>query len=157
MFINEMIQLYDLIKKSYNLKDKVEKAAEILSNTVIKGGKIYIIGNGGSASDANHFVGEILGRYRKERKALGAISLVSDIATITAIANDYGFEYIFSRQLEGVFNQEKDILITLSTSGNSENIIEALDYLDEIGGKSINLLGNNGGIIGLKNFENRFN
>jgi D-sedoheptulose 7-phosphate isomerase len=147
-FIGNLMQLMDITRKTGELHEDIEKAANLLAETVLNGGIIYVIGNGGSAADANHFTGEILGRFKRERKGLAAASLTADNATITAIANDYGFEYIFSRQLEGLFNPKKDILFSMSTSGNSKNIIKAIDYLDEINGKSVNLLGRDGGIIG---------
>jgi D-sedoheptulose 7-phosphate isomerase len=147
-FMNNLMQLMDITRKTGELHEDIEKAANLLAETVLNGGIIYVIGNGGSAADANHFTGEILGRFKRERKGLAAASLTADNATITAIANDYGFEYIFSRQLEGLFNPKKDILFSMSTSGNSKNIIKAIDYLDEINGKSVNLLGRDGGIIG---------
>jgi D-sedoheptulose 7-phosphate isomerase len=147
-FIGNLMQLMDITRKTGELHEDIEKAANLLAETVLNGGIIYVIGNGGSAADANHFTGEILGRFKRERKGLAAASLTADNATITAIANDYGFEYIFSRQLEGLFNPKKDILFSMSTSGNSKNIIKVIDYLDEINGKSVNLLGRDGGIIG---------
>jgi len=145
--LNNILQMNDLIQKMYHLHDDIIKASNIMAECVIYGGTIYVIGNGGSAADANHFTGEILGRFKRERKGLSAISLTADNATITAIANDYGYEHIFSRQLEGLYDPFKDVLFTMSTSGNSLNVVKALDYLDEIGGKSVNLLGRDGGII----------
>lgn len=125
---------------------EIDKAASILSQCIKYGGKIYVIGNGGSAADANHFVGEILGRFLNgQRKALSAVSLTADNATITAIANDFGFEWVFQRQLEGLFDPLTDVLFTMSTSGNSVNILNALQYVHENGGSSVNLLGKGGG------------
>lgn len=144
-FIMELMELKNLVEKMGNYEDLVVQASLQMWDTIRNDGIIYVIGNGGSAADANHFTGEILGRFRKERKGLGAISLTADNATITAIANDYGYEWIFQRQLEGVFNPEKDLLFTMSTSGNSENIINAVQHVHEMGGKTINLLGKGGG------------
>lgn len=146
-FTMSLLQLHQLVNRMGELQEDIEKAAELMAETINNGGTIYVIGNGGSAADANHFTGEILGRFKKERKGLAAVSLTADNATITAVANDYGFDYIFKRQLEGLFNPEKDLLFTMTTSGNSKNIIYALDYIDNIGGKAINLLGRDGGII----------
>jgi D-sedoheptulose 7-phosphate isomerase len=156
-FQTNVMQAYDLITKvaQESFIQKVESAAQKLLSTILKGGCIYIAGNGGSASDAMHFSGELLGRFVIERKAIACISLVSDIATITAIANDYGYDAIFERQLEGLFKPDKDIFIGLSTSGESLNIIRALDYLSKIGGASISLLGKHGGRI--KSFYNAHN
>jgi D-sedoheptulose 7-phosphate isomerase len=102
--------------------------------------------NGGSASDALHFAGEIIGRFGKERKAWPAITLNADVASITAIANDYSYDSIFSRQVEGLLNP-KDILIGISTSGNSENVFLAIQKAIEIGAKTICLTGKQGGKI----------
>lgn len=107
-----------------------------ISKAIIKafknGNKLFVCGNGGSASDSSHFAGEFVGRFEKERNALPAISLSSDLATITAVGNDYGFDYIFSRQIEGL-GKEGDVLITLSTSGTSKNILEAHKKAKEMG------------------------
>lgn len=156
-FTMNLLQLSDLITKVGGLKNEIEKAAELLANTVCYGGTIYVMGNGGSAADANHFSGELLGRFKKERKGLACVSLTADNATITAIANDYGYEYIFSRQLEGLYDPLKDVIFTMSTSGNSVNILEALEYVGNVKGKAINLLGRDGGHIGLNPAGNEIN
>jgi D-sedoheptulose 7-phosphate isomerase len=153
-YFTELVQLNQLVSKMGGLQDEVNKAAKCLSECVLYGGTIYIMGNGGSAADASHFSGEILGRFKKERKGLSAVALTTDMATITAIANDYGYGHIFKRQLEGLFDPLKDIALTMSTSGNSDNILLALDYIDKIGGRAINLLGKDGGSIGNNTFEN---
>lgn len=146
-FLTNIMQANQLILRMASLSTAVEEAASELSHCINNGGVIYIIGNGGSASDASHFAGEIVGRFYKERKGLSCIALNTDIAVMTSIANDYGYDSIFERQLEAFFIPQTDILITMSTSGNSTNICRALDYLLEVGGKSINLLGKDGGII----------
>lgn len=146
-YFTNLKQLLDTANAMVMLKEIVNDAAEILQKCIKNNGVIYIAGNGGSAADANHFSGEVLGRFKKERKGLPAISLCSDNATITAIANDYGYHHIFTRQLEGLFNPNIDVLFTMSTSGNSANIISAIQYVSEINGTVINLLGNDGGNI----------
>lgn len=156
-FTMNLLQLHQLVTKMGELQDEIEEAAELLANTICYGGTVYVMGNGGSAADANHFSGEILGRFKRERKGLAAVSLAADNATITAIANDYGYEYIFARQLEGLFDPLKDVVFSMSTSGNSENIIHALDYVAKINGKAVNLLGKDGGIIARKPAENEVN
>jgi D-sedoheptulose 7-phosphate isomerase len=103
----------------------ISKIIELCQMTIIKKGKIIFCGNGGSASDSLHLVAELIGRFKKNRKAISAISLNSEISTITAIANDFGYEKIFERQLESIGNIN-DILIAISTSGKSKNIIKAL-------------------------------
>lgn len=119
-------------------------AADTLIDSLRKGGKILLCGNGGSASDALHIAGELLGRFQKERKSYAAVALNADVATMTAIANDFGYCHVFSRQVEGLMNKE-DVLVGLSTSGNSINIIKAFEQAKINGGKTILLSGENGG------------
>lgn len=144
-FINNVLQSVDLSKRLLSIENQIIGAADILIESVNKGGCVFVAGNGGAASNASHFTAELLGRFYKERKAIPSVCLGSDISTITALTNDYGFDSLYERQLEGLFNPEKDIFIGMSTSGNSENIIRATEYLNEIGGKSIILLGKDGG------------
>jgi D-sedoheptulose 7-phosphate isomerase len=122
----------------------IDELANTIANTIANGGKLLICGNGGSASDALHIAGEIVGRFQKERKSYAAIALNSDVATMTAIANDYGYDEVFSRQVEGLMNPD-DILLGISTSGNSQNIIKAFEKAHEIGGKTALLSGRDGG------------
>ena len=103
----------------------IEKIIKILVKSIRSGGKVIFCGNGGSASDSLHLAAELIGRFKKKRKAISAISLNSEISTITAIANDFGYEKIFERQLESIGNK-RDILIAISTSGTSKNIIKVL-------------------------------
>jgi D-sedoheptulose 7-phosphate isomerase len=103
------------------------------------GGKILTMGNGGSASDSAHFTAELLGRFEKERKALAAIDLTSSNATITAISNDYGYENVFSRQVEALA-KDSDILIGISTSGTSKNVLKAFSKTRETGLETLNIL-----------------
>ncbi|MDH5433144.1 MAG: phosphoheptose isomerase [Gammaproteobacteria bacterium] len=107
------------------LSDKIEKAADMLVNCLLNGGKILTCGNGGSAGDAQHFSNEMLNRYERERPSLPAIALTTDTGTITSIANDYNFSQIFSKQVKAL-GQPGDILLAFSTSGNSKNVIEAM-------------------------------
>ena len=108
--------------------------------------KILICGNGGSAADSQHFAAELTGRYKRERKGLCAIALSTDTSALTAIGNDYGYDYVFSRQVEALAMQG-DVLIGISTSGNSKNIINAIEVAKKIGCITISLSGKNGGII----------
>ena len=124
---------------------------ENLTNEVIaclrRGGKLILCGNGGSASDALHFAGEIVGRFQLERDAWPAVVLNADVASMTAISNDYGFQAVFSRQVQA-FATNRDLLIGISTSGNSENVFQAVRTATEQGVKSGALLGGDGGKIG---------
>lgn len=104
----------------------VSHTGNIILDAIKKNNKILICGNGGSAADSNHISAEFVGRFEKERKPINALSLSSNIALITAIGNDFGFKYIFSRQVEAVGNSG-DVLIAISTSGKSENIIKAIN------------------------------
>ena len=111
-----------------------------------KKSKIIACGNGGSACDAQHFVAELVCRFEKERIVIPAISINTDIANITSISNDFNFDYIFSRQLEAVYN-ENDLLFVISTSGNSQNLIEVCKKANELSLKTIALLGRDGGEV----------
>ena len=142
---HELIEHQEVFKKNFNLIEKnILKISKIIKRTLKKNGIIYMAGNGGSATDSQHFVAELLGRYKKNRKPYGAVSLSSDIGTITCIANDFGYENVFSRQLEAL-GRKKDLLIAFSTSGNSKNIINLLKISKKKKIFSICLLGNKGG------------
>jgi D-sedoheptulose 7-phosphate isomerase len=108
------------------------------------GKKILIAGNGGSAADAQHFAAELVGRYGFDRPSLPSIALTTDSSNLTAIGNDYGYEYVFSRQLEGLA-QEGDLFIGISTSGNSQNVINAFVSAKERGVSTVALVGRDGG------------
>ncbi len=100
----------------------IEKAAELLTDCVKRGGRVFFFGNGGSASDSQHLAAEFVGRYEKERRALGAVALTTDTSILTAVSNDYGFEKIFERQIEAL-GRKGDVAVALSTSGNSKNVL----------------------------------
>lgn len=134
--------LQSFISDTANL-EKVYFLAKKIAQAVINGNKVISCGNGGSMCDAMHFAEELTGRFRDNRRALPAMA-IADPSHITCTANDYGFDYIFSRYVEGV-GQEKDILLSMSTSGNSPNIIEAVKAAKEKGIYTICLLGKGGG------------
>ena len=121
-------------------------AAELVVNTFNSGGKVLICGNGGSAADAQHFAAELTGRYKTERKGLPGIALTTDTSALTAIGNDYGFDRVFDRQVEALA-QKGDLLIAISTSGNSENVINAIKMAKKMSCKTIGLAGRNGGAM----------
>ena len=108
--------------------------------------KILLCGNGGSAADAQHIAAELVGRFQKERRSLPAIALTTDTSALTAIGNDYGYEQVFARQVEGLANKG-DVLIGISTSGESENVLRAIEEAKKRGCKTIGLLGKDGGRI----------
>ena len=116
------------------------------ANVLKKGNKIILYGNGGTAADAQHISTELVVRYKKNRKSIPAISLSTDTSALTAIGNDFGFDYVFSRQIEAVGNKE-DLLIAISTSGNSKNVINAIEAANAIGLETIIFTGENGGLM----------
>jgi len=125
---------------------EIQRASNIIASAIKSGGKVISCGNGGSHCDAMHFAEELSGRYRDNRKALPAIC-ISDVSHISCVGNDYGFEYIFSRFIEGLGNNG-DVLFALSTSGNSANVLRAAEAAKLKGMKVIALTGKDGGILG---------
>ena len=140
--LNEHLTTLDATMKS--IGSALEVAANICIDSLKQGGKILIFGNGGSAADAQHIAAELVGRYKLERKGLSAIALSTDTSSLTAIANDYGYEHVFDRQIEALANPE-DVAVGISTSGNSSNVVNALQLAKNIGCKSIGLSGKSGG------------
>ena len=124
--------------------DCVEKITKEIKKTLKNKKTIFFAGNGGSAADCEHLAGELVGRYKKNRKPYKAISLTTDTSVLTCIANDFGYEKIFERQLEGL-GQKGDLLIIFSTSGKSKNIVNVLKKSKKMNIKSIALLGKTGG------------
>jgi D-sedoheptulose 7-phosphate isomerase len=127
---------------------KIVNAGEIMLEALKNGNKIISCGNGGSMCDAMHFAEELSGRYRNDRKALAAVS-ISDASHISCVGNDYGYEYIFSRYLEALGNKG-DVLLGISTSGNSKNVLNAIQVANEKGIKIIGLTGKDGGLMAEK-------
>ena len=121
--------------------------AQRMGETILNGGKILICGNGGSASDAQHFAGEMVGRLMQERRALPAIALTTDCSILTAVGNDYGFDQVFSRQVDGL-GKADDIFFAISTSGNSPNVLNAVETAKSKKMWVVGLTGNNGGKLG---------
>lgn len=126
--------------------ESMARAVEMVVEAFEAGNKILLVGNGGSASDAQHIAAEWVGRFRRERNALPAIALTANTSDLTAIGNDYGFERIFARQVEA-HGQAGDILLAISTSGNSPNVIEAVKTAKDRGLRTIGLLGRDGGAL----------
>lgn len=108
------------------------------------GGKILIMGNGGSAADSQHIAAEIVGRYKKERKGMPAIALTTDTSILTSVGNDYGYDYIFARQVEALCRPE-DLVIGITTSGNSTNVVRGMEAAKEAGAVTVGLTGGSGG------------
>lgn len=124
----------------------IEKAAREMIGSLKKGGKILVFGNGGSAADSQHIVAELVGRFRKERKSIAAIALTTNASIITALANDYGYDVTFSRQVEALA-KPGDVAIGISTSGRSKNVIAAVKKAKALGLVAIGLTGGDGGIL----------
>jgi len=151
ILLNKLANETTILRKAVveQLGTKLFDMANLISGVIGAGGKILIAGNGGSAADASHFAGEMIVRLTSERnrQSLPAISLSADVAVLTACANDYGYENIFARQVEGLGNKG-DLLFVISTSGNSENLVRAVEKSHEKGIITAGLLGGTGGKLG---------
>ncbi len=126
--------------------EKIVKVAQLAKNVILNGGKILIFGNGGSAADSQHLAGELVNRFKKERNPLPAIALTTDTSVLTAVANDYDFSEIFSKQILAL-GKRGDIALGISTSGKSPNVINALKVSKELGLYTIGLSGGDGGLM----------
>ncbi|MDO8603042.1 MAG: D-sedoheptulose 7-phosphate isomerase [Candidatus Omnitrophota bacterium] len=141
-------KIVKLLKESIEVKNKllesqigeIEKLASAMLKTLKSGSKILLFGNGGSAADSMHIAAELVGRFKKERKALPAIALTANISTLTALGNDYNFEYIFERQVEA-FGNKGDMAIGISTSGDSRNVVAGILKASKMGLKTAALTG----------------
>lgn len=134
------------VKKDFIAKNEplLLQIIDMMESCLQKGNKILIAGNGGSAADSQHWAAELIGRYKLDRKSLPAIALTTDTSILTAIGNDYGYDEVFSKQVEGL-GQEGDIFVGISTSGNSGNILKAIEKAKENGLTPIGLTGRDGG------------
>jgi D-sedoheptulose 7-phosphate isomerase len=138
----EGVELRSRLAKS--LSPAIARAARLAAQSLASGGKILACGNGGSAADSQHFAAEMICRLERERRALPAIALTTDTSALTATANDYDFKYVFSRQVEGL-GRPGDVMVAISTSGNSKNVIEAIRAAHEGDMAVIALTGRDGG------------
>lgn len=145
--IEESIAVKKQIVENQETLEAIKEAVSKIIDLYAKGGKVLICGNGGSAADAQHWAAELVGRYEVERKGLAAIALTTDSSICTAIGNDYGFDQIFARQVEA-YGDKGDILIAISTSGNSANVLEAVVRAKMDGLYTIGLTGKDGGELG---------
>lgn len=144
--LNASIEAKKLFLKNESELHEFSKACELVLNSYKNNGRIYIAGNGGSAADAQHLAAEFVSKLAKDRAPLPAEALTVDSSILTAIGNDYGYEKIFSRQIEGKLNKN-DIFLGITTSGNSKNIIKALETCSDKNIKSIVFTGHNGGKV----------
>ncbi len=144
--LTEAAGVLDAFLKDESSVRNIGDAADLMANAIRNGGKIMSCGNGGSHCDAMHFAEELTGKFRDERKALPALA-ISDPSHISCVGNDFGFDYIFSRHVEGLGKPE-DVLLAISSSGNSQNIVNAALAAKEIGMKVVALTGKDGGKLG---------
>jgi D-sedoheptulose 7-phosphate isomerase len=148
--INDSVRVLESLK---NLEPAVNRAADLIGECFRTGNKLLMCGNGGSAADASHFATELVVRFTKDRRALPAICLASDSGILTAAGNDYGFDRIFARQV-AAFGQAGDVLICFTTSGNSKNVLRALEEAKARKLKAITFLGRDGGsTIGIADID----
>jgi D-sedoheptulose 7-phosphate isomerase len=133
--------MFEALKTTFPLISEVGIA---MRDCIQRGGKILLCGNGGSAADSQHIAAEIVGRFKKERKGLPSIALTTDTSILTSVGNDYGYDYIFARQVEALCRAE-DMLIGLTTSGNSANVVRAIEAANQIGATTVGLTGGSGG------------
>ena len=147
MKIKEIIHEHIEVANSLiGVSENIENICNVCLSAIQSGKKIILAGNGGSAADSQHIAAEFVGRFVKERKSLPAIALTTDTSALTAIANDYGYDEVFSRQLSSI-GKKDDVFIAISTSGNSKNLIQAIKVAKSNGILTIGLLGNSGGKI----------
>ena len=135
-----------VINELSELENEIKRIVEICVKSLSRGKTIFWAGNGGSASDAQHLAAELVGRFEKDRPAIASIALTTDTSILTAVGNDYGFESVFSRQIEAL-GRQGDVLVAISTSGNSPNIVKAAQAAKERGVVTIGLLGKTGGVL----------
>lgn len=140
---DEHINIANMTKDS-NIICQIEIVAEKIKSALANGNKVMFCGNGGSAADSQHLAAEFVGRFQKERKGLPAIALTTDTSILTAIGNDYGYEYVFSRQIEALA-KSGDILVGISTSGNSKNVVNAIEVAKSLGVYTVGMTAIGGG------------
>ena len=144
--IQRSIEVKQALLKDASFREQVARAALEIVKSLRAGGKILFFGNGGSAADAQHLAAEFTGRYLKERRALPALALHGNSSAVTAIGNDYGFDLVFARQMEA-FGREGDVAVGISTSGNSRNVLRALEVAKAKGIFTVALTGGSGGLM----------
>jgi D-sedoheptulose 7-phosphate isomerase len=127
-----------------SLLPEIDKVGQVMRTCLQRGNKILLMGNGGSAADSQHIAAEIVGRYKRERRGLPAIALTTDTSILTAVGNDYGFDQVFSRQVEALCDAQ-DVVVGISTSGNSANVVKAIEVAKQAGGITVLLSGGTGG------------
>lgn len=137
----------DVFSKTMDHMDVIQEMAWRCKSALDNGNKVLFCGNGGSAADSQHLAAELIGRFQKERRSLASIALTTDTSILTAVGNDYGFDDIFARQVEGL-GRTGDVLIGISTSGNSKNVVKAVEKAKDIGMHTFAFTGEGGGRLG---------
>jgi D-sedoheptulose 7-phosphate isomerase len=146
LFISNLNEHNSLFSKLQSLDSDVQHAGKMAAETLQRGGKVLFCGNGGSAADSQHLAAELTGRFIKDRRPLAAVALTTDTSALTCIGNDYSFDEVFARQVAGLGRKE-DLLIGISTSGNSGNVIRAVEEAQKLGMQTLGLLGRDGGMM----------
>lgn len=145
--IQESIRVKETLRTT--MVPLIAQVADLIAKSITSGGKLILFGNGGSAGDAQHIAAELLGRFELERPAFPSIALTTNSSTLTAIGNDYGYDQIFSRQVQGLANAG-DVVIGISTSGNSPNVLEGIRVAKEQGAATIGMTGEKGGQLAIE-------
>ncbi len=144
MFLRRLDEHLSVMNRLTDFADRIETIADLIAKSLQSGNKIMFCGNGGSAADSQHLAAEFIGRFVDDRPPLAAMALSTDTSALTCIGNDYGFDYIFERQVIGV-GRAGDVLLAISTSGNSKNVIRAVNAAKKMGIVTIGFLGRDGG------------
>lgn len=146
LFQKNVAEQIAVLQTLHALADVVERAGQLAGAALLAGGKLMFCGNGGSAADSQHLAAELTGRFIKDRCPLAALALSTDTSALTCIGNDYSFDEVFARQVKGL-GRAGDVLVAISTSGNSRNVIRAVDEAKALGMQVIGLLGRDGGAL----------
>lgn len=146
LFINNLDEHLGVVQSLHKIDDVVMQAGDLLAQTLGAGGKILFCGNGGSAADSQHLAAELTGRFIKDRRPLAALALSTDTSALTCIGNDYSFDEVFARQVQGL-GRSGDVLLGISTSGNSRNVIRAVEEARAAGMQVVGMLGRDGGAL----------
>lgn len=144
--VEDALNMYRVVLADTAFREAFAAAADGILHAIAGQHTVFVAGNGGSAGEAQHFAAEVTGRYKRERRGLPAIALTTDTSALTAIGNDYGFDQVFSRQLEAL-GRPGDVFVAMSTSGNSANLIRAVEQAKECGIRTVGLLGKQGGAL----------
>jgi D-sedoheptulose 7-phosphate isomerase len=143
VFTDALTEHLTIIRQLETQQDSFERAAILITDSLVRGNKVLWCGNGGSAADAQHLAAELVGRFQHPRAALASLALTTNSSVLTAIANDFGFDEVFERQVEALC-QPGDVLVGISTSGNSRNVCAALEKARQLGAATVVMTGNNG-------------